>query len=177
MRYLIFIFLISLGTPLYSHGSDLFTTPFHGISGGMADTRIIIKDARNNLEDFSFVLSYDPLILSYDRFIESPGPGWEITTEKLTDSGSNQRIRITFKTGNRDQMLEKDRDYLLAMLRFSVKKNQSSTIQISEPEGDIRNWHTAGSRFFHTSQISSDNDSDNTAHISCFMNVLSTGSH
>ncbi|TWI77325.1 hypothetical protein LZ24_00129 [Desulfobotulus alkaliphilus] len=174
MRYLIFVFIFFLGTPIYSHGNDLFTTPFHGLSGGTADTRILIKDAPNDLENFSFVLSYDPYILSYDRFIESPGPGWEITTEKLTDSGLNHRIRVTFKTGNRERILEKDQDYLLAMLRFSVKKNQSSTIQISEPEGDIRNWRTAGSRFFHTSQHSSDEDPDTTAHITCFINVLSS---
>jgi hypothetical protein len=146
----------------------------HGKSGGTADTWLVIQDAPNRLEDFSFVLSFEPSVLSFDRILETPhtGWGWQVTQTELSAKDGKNRIRIRFIADHTDRTLAKDRDYLLCRLRFSVQRNRTSFLGLEDTEGDMKNWRMAGASFFHTEQSTPQDNTDTTAHISCFVNTL-----
>lgn len=154
--------------------ADLLLTHTHGRNGGSADTRILIQDAPNDLENFSFVIAFAQDTLAFDRILETPhtGWGWKVTSLALSPENGKERIRISFSKDLAEKALPGDRDYLLCDLRFSVKQNKTTVLYLEEPEGDMKAWHTENARFFHTDQTSSGDDTDSTAHISCFLNTL-----
>ncbi|MCW7752795.1 cohesin domain-containing protein [Desulfobotulus sp. H1] len=175
MRYPVLTFFFCCLLALPCQAKDIFLTPFHGKSGGTADTWVLIKDARNNLEVFSFVLAYDSAVLSFQSIPEGPGWGWTINHETLLRKDGKERIRLTFQTNNTDHILTKDQDYLLARVRFAVHRDRTTDIELQDPEGDISiSWDRSGARFFYTDQSHSggSDDSDNSVNISCFMDSL-----
>lgn len=184
MRRGIFTLFLLLMIAASGHAADLFVTDFHGISGGSADAWIVVKDAKNDLENFEFIVDFNKDILDFNSIVEQPhtNTGWRVDVDDdLTANGDRDRTRITVAAESGTDALEKDHDYLLFRIRFSVRKNEMTTVRLTDLDDDVAGWSTAEGRFFHTHQSpddddddddSDDDDDDTVVEASCFLNTL-----